>query len=74
MASPNAVDPAAKLRLVFSYNLLRKLNNKAALVVVEILEAGKFALQIANIPKGHEVQVLSPDGPDESFHKWMRNR
>jgi len=41
----------------------------APLIIVEFLEARKFALQIANIPKGHEVQVLSPDGPDEPFHK-----
>ena len=40
----------------------------AALVGVEILEAKKFALQVASIPKGHEVEILSPerwsiDGP-----------
>jgi hypothetical protein len=46
----------------------------AALVVVEILEANKFALQVANIPKGHEVQIFSPDCPDESLHKRVRNR
>jgi len=26
----------------------------AALIIVEILEAGRFALQVANIPNGHE--------------------
>jgi hypothetical protein len=41
----------------------------AALVVVEILEAKKFALQVASIPKGYEVEIISPDCPDEPFHK-----
>jgi len=45
----------------------------AELIVVEILEARKFDLQVANIPKEHEVQVLSPDCPDEPFHKRVRN-
>jgi hypothetical protein len=46
----------------------------APLAVVEILEVNKFALQVASIPKGHEVQIFSPDGPDEPFHKRVRNR
>ncbi len=46
----------------------------AALAVVEILEARKFALQVVSIPKGHEVEVLSPDCPDESLNERMRNR
>ncbi len=46
----------------------------APLVVVELLKAKKFVLQIASSPKWHEVEVLSPDSPDESFHKRMRNR
>jgi len=45
----------------------------AELIVVEILEARKFDLQVANIPKRYEVQVLSPDSPDEPFHKRVRN-
>ena len=46
----------------------------ATLVVVEILEANKFALQVASIPKGYEVEILSPDCADEPFHKRVRNR
>ncbi len=46
----------------------------AALVVVEILEAIKFALQVASSPKRYEVEILSPDCPDESLHERMRNR
>ena len=46
----------------------------AALVVVELLKAKKLALQVASSPKWHKVEVLSPDSPDESFHKRMRNR
>ncbi len=46
----------------------------APLVVVEILKAKQFVLQIASSPKGHEVEVLSPDCPDESLHERMRNR
>ena len=46
----------------------------AALVVVKLLKAKKLALQVASSPKGHEVEVLSPDSPDESFHKRMQNR
>ena len=46
----------------------------AALVVVEILEINKFALQIASIPKRYQVEVLSPDCPDEPFHKRVRYR
>ena len=30
----------------------------AALVVIEILEAKEFTLQVASIPKGHEVQIF----------------
>ena len=46
----------------------------AALVVVELLKAKQFALQVAGSPKGHEVEVLSPDCPDESLDERMRNR
>ena len=46
----------------------------AALVVVEVLKAKKLALQVASSPKGHEVEVLSPDCPDESLHERMRDR
>jgi len=46
----------------------------AALVVVELLKAEKFALQVASSPKVHEIEVLSPDSPDESLYERMRNR
>ncbi len=46
----------------------------AALVVVEVLKAKKLALQVASSPKGHEVEVLSPDCPDEPFHERVRDR
>jgi hypothetical protein len=46
----------------------------AALIVVEILEGKQLALQVASIPRGHEVQIFSPDCPDEAFHKRVRNR
>ena len=46
----------------------------AALVVVELLKVKQFVLQIASSPKGHEVEVLAPDCPDESLHERMRNR
>lgn len=46
----------------------------ASLVVVELLKAEKLVLQVASSPEGHEVEVLSPDGPDQSFHKRVRNR
>jgi len=46
----------------------------AALVVIEILEAKEFVLQVARIPKRYEVEILSPDCADEPFHKRMRNR
>ncbi len=46
----------------------------APLVVVELLKANQFALQVASSPKGHEVEVLSPDCPDEPFHKRVRDR
>jgi len=45
----------------------------ATLVVVELFEVEKFVLQVASSPKGHEVEVLSPDSPDQSFHKRVRN-
>ncbi len=45
----------------------------APLVVVELLKAKQFALQVAGSPKGHEVEVLSPDCPDESLDERMRN-
>jgi len=37
----------------------------APLVVVEISEANKLVLQVASIPKRYEVEILSPDCPDE---------
>ena len=43
-------------------------------VVVELFKAEKLVLQVASSPKKHEVEVLSPDRPDQSFHKRMRNR
>ena len=46
----------------------------AALVIVEILKAKKLVLQVASVPKRHEVEMLSPDCADEPFHKRMRNR
>ena len=46
----------------------------AALVVVELFKAEKFVLQVASSPKGHEVEVLSPDCPDESLDERMGNR
>jgi hypothetical protein len=46
----------------------------APLVVVEILEANKFVLQVASIPKRDEVEILSPDCADKSLHARMRNR
>ncbi len=45
----------------------------APLVVVELLKAKQFVLQIAGSPKGHEVEILSPDCPDESLHERVRN-
>ena len=44
------------------------------LVVVEIPKAKQLILQIASSPKGHDVEVLSPDCPDESFNERKRNR
>jgi len=46
----------------------------APLVVVELLKAKQFALQVASSPKGHEVEVLSPDCPDESLYERVRDR
>jgi hypothetical protein len=46
----------------------------APLVVVEILKAKKLAFEIASRPKGHEVEVLSPDCADKPFHERMGNR
>jgi hypothetical protein len=46
----------------------------APLVIVELGEASQFLLQVASIPKQYKVKKLAPDSPDESFHKWMRNR
>ena len=46
----------------------------ATLVVVELFEVEQFVLQVASSPKGYEVEVLSPDCPDQSFHKRVRNR
>ncbi len=46
----------------------------ALLVVIEILKARKLALQVASILKGHKVEILSPDCPDEPFHKRVRDR
>ncbi len=46
----------------------------APLIIVEILEARKFTVQVASIPKRYEVEILSPDCTDEAFHKRMRNR
>ena len=45
----------------------------AALLVVELFKAEKLVLQVASSPKGHEVEVLSSDSPDESFHERVRN-
>lgn len=44
------------------------------LVIVEIPKAKQLILQVASSPKGHDVEVLSPDCPDESFNERMRNR
>jgi len=46
----------------------------APLIVVEFLKTKQLPLQITSIPKGHEVEVLSPDRPDKPFHKRVRNR
>ena len=46
----------------------------APLVVVELLKAKQFALQVVSSPKGHEVEVLSPDCPDESLYERVRDR
>jgi len=46
----------------------------APLVVVEILEVKKFVLQVARIPKRYEVEIFSPDCPNEPFHERVRNR
>ena len=46
----------------------------APLVVVELLKAKQFVFQIASSPKGHEVEILSPDCPDESLHERVRDR
>jgi hypothetical protein len=46
----------------------------APLAVVEIPEANQFGLQVASIPKRYEIEILSPDCPDEPFHKRVRNR
>jgi hypothetical protein len=44
------------------------------LVVVEISKAKQFAFQVAGSPKGHYVEVLSPDRADKPLDERMRNR
>ena len=46
----------------------------AALLVVELFKAEKLVLQVASCQKGYEVEVLSSDSPDQSFHKRVRDR
>jgi len=46
----------------------------ATLVVVKLFKAEKLVVQVASSPKGHEVEVLSSDGPGQSFHKRVRYR
>ena len=46
----------------------------APLVVVELLIAMQFVLQVAGSPKGHEVEIVAPDCADESLDERMRNR
>ena len=44
----------------------------AALVVVELLKIKKLVFKVASSPKGHNVEILSPDCPDESLDERMR--
>lgn len=43
-------------------------------VVVEFLKAKPFVFYVAGSPKGHEVEVLSPDRADELLDERMGNR
>jgi hypothetical protein len=44
------------------------------LIAVEIPKTKQLILQVASSPKGRDVEVLSPDRPDESFNERVRNR
>lgn len=37
----------------------------ATFAVVKLIEAPKLVLKVASSPKGHEVEVLSPDSSEE---------
>lgn len=43
-------------------------------IVVVILESHQLPLEVAKSPKGHLVEILPPDRPDESFHERVRDR
>ena len=45
-----------------------------AMRVVKRLEFGKFSPQIRGTPEGHLVEILAPQGADEAFHEWVRDR
>jgi len=45
-----------------------------AMGVVVVLEGLQLLLQILGVPEEQMIQILPTDGPDESFHKGMRNR
>jgi len=41
----------------------------AALTIVEFFEVMQFSPQVTSAPERHMVEILSPDGADESFHE-----
>ena len=44
----------------------------ATAVVIEAVRL-QLALQIERIPKEYAIEILSAEGPDEPFDKWMRH-
>ena len=44
----------------------------AACRIVIGLEIGELAFEVRRVPEQHVIEKLSPDGPDEPFHKGMR--
>ena len=42
-------------------------------VVVIVLEFIQFSLKVEAIPERHVIKILTPDGANDSFDKWMEH-
>ena len=45
----------------------------ASLVVIGA-DVFDIAMKIDRIPEERVVEIFAPDGPDQSFHEWVRHR